>query len=312
MLPLLPQPSPPPTRQDGWDLSSVEKGLGDGSVRKTDVISYLQSHASLSWLQLWKLDQQMGSHEMQAWSKKQTLAAFRDFVQSRMQGEEGGSDEAGPGDAIGGRPPPLNLSAFDAEANEELSEEDALTQDSLALVRSLYDMVFNTPHNSGRVQLVEDERRLMVDKQAFTSQKLTNKLRQQMADPLVLASDAMPEWCETLTSSCPVLFPFEARQLFFSCTAFGVSRAIAWIQDKQDDVRNPGRAARASVGDSTTEYRVGRLTHERIFVPRGDQVRLRWWWGGGGGGGGREMTVKENREKGRGDRGKRERKRSDL
>lgn len=53
-----------------------------------------------------------------------------------------------------------------------------------------------------------------------------------MMDPLVLASDALPVWSEELTQTCPMLFPFEARQLFFSCTAFGVSRAIAWIQEK--------------------------------------------------------------------------------
>lgn len=68
----------------------------------------------------------------------------------------------------------------------------------------------------------------------FISQKLTTKLKKQMLDPLVLASNALPSWCEDLTSSCPVLFPFEARQLFFSCTAFGVSRTIAWIQNQHD------------------------------------------------------------------------------
>lgn len=33
---------------------------------------------------------------------------------------------------------------------------------------------------------------------------------------------------------CPFLFPFETRQLFFGCTAFGVSRTIVWLQAQRD------------------------------------------------------------------------------
>jgi E3 ubiquitin-protein ligase HECTD1 len=40
-----------------------------------------------------------------------------------------------------------------------------------------------------------------------------------------------------------VLFSLETRQLFFSCTAFGVSRTIAWIQKERD-------AALAATGTS--------------------------------------------------------------
>jgi hypothetical protein len=43
---------------------------------------------------------------------------------------------------------------------------------------------------------------LRVSQADFVSHKLNSKLRQQMADPLVLASDALPGWCEELTTSC--------------------------------------------------------------------------------------------------------------
>jgi hypothetical protein len=43
---------------------------------------------------------------------------------------------------------------------------------------------------------------LRVSQADFVSHKLNAKLRQQMADPLVLASDALPGWCEELTTSC--------------------------------------------------------------------------------------------------------------
>lgn len=39
----------------------------------------------------------------------------------------------------------------------------------------------------------------------FLSKKLTNKLQQQIQDPLVLSSNSLPSWCENLNQSCPFL-----------------------------------------------------------------------------------------------------------
>lgn len=47
----------------------------------------------------------------------------------------------------------------------------------------------------------------------------------RLQEPLALASGALPDWCEQLTSKCPFLIPFETRQLYFTCTAFGASRS---------------------------------------------------------------------------------------
>lgn len=81
----------------------------------------------------------------------------------------------------------------------------------------------------------------------FTSKKITTKVLQQIEvrscaasrpqtwtgpvdpsvwfqEPLALASGALPDWCEQLTAKCPFLIPFETRQLYFTCTAFGASR----------------------------------------------------------------------------------------
>ena len=41
---------------------------------------------------------------------------------------------------------------------------------------------------------------------------------------MVLSSGSLPDWCEELTYTSPFLFPFETRQLYFYCTAFGSSR----------------------------------------------------------------------------------------
>lgn len=40
----------------------------------------------------------------------------------------------------------------------------------------------------------------------------------------MLASNALPDWCEQLTKACPMLFSVDTRQLYFTCTAFGTSR----------------------------------------------------------------------------------------
>uniref|UniRef100_A0A1B6DIC7 E3 ubiquitin-protein ligase n=1 Tax=Clastoptera arizonana TaxID=38151 RepID=A0A1B6DIC7_9HEMI len=110
----------------------------------------------------------------------------------------------------------------------------------------------------------------------FTSKKITNKLLQQIQDPLVLSSGALPAWCEELNHSCPFLFPFETRQLYFGCTAFGASRSIVWLQTQRDVIlerqRAPGLSPRR---DDPHEFRVGRLKHERVKVPRGDLL-LPW------------------------------------
>lgn len=91
----------------------------------------------------------------------------------------------------------------------------------------------------------------------FTSKKITNKLLQQIQEPLVLASGALPRWCEELNQCCSFLFPFETRQLYFNCTAFGASRSIVWLQTQRDvsleRQRAPGLSPRR---DDPHEFRV--------------------------------------------------------
>lgn len=58
----------------------------------------------------------------------------------------------------------------------------------------------------------------------FGSKKVTNKLSQQLSDPLVVSAGALPAWCEQLLTVCPMLVPFETRQMYFHAIAFGTSR----------------------------------------------------------------------------------------
>uniref|UniRef100_A0A8D8T8I7 E3 ubiquitin-protein ligase n=1 Tax=Cacopsylla melanoneura TaxID=428564 RepID=A0A8D8T8I7_9HEMI len=111
----------------------------------------------------------------------------------------------------------------------------------------------------------------------FTSKKMTNKLIQQIQDPLVLASGALPPWCEELNSSCPFLFPFETRQLYFNCTSFGASRSIVWLQTQRDvSIERTRVTGLSQRRDDSHEFRVGRLKHERVKVPRDGDKLLAW------------------------------------
>ncbi|KAL3531894.1 hypothetical protein ACH5RR_005415 [Cinchona calisaya] len=55
----------------------------------------------------------------------------------------------------------------------------------------------------------------------FVSSKLTEKLEQQMRDPLAVSVGGMPSWCSQLMASCPFLFGFEARCKYFRLAALG-------------------------------------------------------------------------------------------
>jgi hypothetical protein len=98
---------------------------------------------------------------------------------------------------------------------------------------------------------------------------------QQIQDSLVLSANALPEWCHELTSSCPMMFPFETRLLYFQCTAFGASRSIVWLQNQRDQNLERSRSGVSRGRDEVHEFRVGRIKHERVKVPRGEKL-LEW------------------------------------
>ncbi|XP_033230566.1 E3 ubiquitin-protein ligase HECTD1 isoform X3 [Belonocnema kinseyi] len=148
-------------------------------------------------------------------------------------------------------------------------------EDVLQLLRHVFVMSTNKDDKKEGAYIPEDDE-CIVNPDDFTSKKITNKVVQQIQDPLALAAGALPIWCEELARSCPFLLPFETRRLYFSCTAFGASRSIVWLQTQRDAVlerqRAPGLSPRR---DDSHEFRVGRLKHERVSVPRGDQL-LDW------------------------------------
>ena len=78
----------------------------------------------------------------------------------------------------------------------------------------------------------------------FLSKKITNKLVTQIQDPLVLSAASLPG-------------------------------SIVWLQQQRDlEQRGRGSSSGLRPGDHQ-EFRIGRIKHERVTVPRGEQI-LNW------------------------------------
>ncbi|XP_037098175.1 E3 ubiquitin-protein ligase HECTD1 [Syngnathus acus] len=163
----------------------------------------------------------------------------------------------------------------EAQAKAGSAHSACSVEDVLQLLRILYIIGGDGTSNARTLQEDADELQFNASPEEFTSKKITTKILQQIEEPLALASGALPDWCERLTSKCPFLIPFETRQLFFTCTAFGASRAIVWLQNRREATMERSRASTAVRRDDPGDFRVGRLKHERVKVPRGDTM-MEW------------------------------------
>ncbi|XP_027935791.1 E3 ubiquitin-protein ligase UPL4-like [Vigna unguiculata] len=90
----------------------------------------------------------------------------------------------------------------------------------------------------------------------FVSTKLTEKLEQQMRDPLTVSIGAMPSWCNQLMASCPFLFGFETRCKYFKLEALNQSQA------------QPGWSHNRSGSTSDMRVSQGELPRKRFSVHR--------------------------------------------
>ncbi|XP_069049151.1 E3 ubiquitin-protein ligase HECTD1 isoform X8 [Lepisosteus oculatus] len=169
----------------------------------------------------------------------------------------------------------LSSAREQAQAKAGSGQTACGVEDVLQLLRILY-IIAGDPYSTRTLQEEPDEQlQFNVSPEEFTSKKVTTKILQQIEEPLALASGALPDWCEQLTSKCPFLIPFETRQLYFTCTAFGASRAIVWLQNRREATMERSRPSTAVRRDDPGEFRVGRLKHERVKVPRGDNM-MEW------------------------------------
>ncbi|XP_037550874.1 E3 ubiquitin-protein ligase HECTD1 isoform X1 [Nematolebias whitei] len=162
-----------------------------------------------------------------------------------------------------------------AQAKAGCSQNACGVEDVLQLLRILYIIGRDSVSNPRTLQEDVDELQFNASSEEFTSKKVTTKILQQIEEPLAVASGALPDWCEQLTSKCPFLIPFETRQLYFTCTAFGASRAIVWLQNRREATMERSRPSTTVRRDDPGDFRVGRLKHERVKVPRGESM-MEW------------------------------------
>ncbi|XP_064192161.1 E3 ubiquitin-protein ligase HECTD1 isoform X6 [Anguilla rostrata] len=161
-----------------------------------------------------------------------------------------------------------------AQAKAGTGQSACGMEDVLQLLRILF-IIGGDAHTGRSLQEEVDDLQFNASPEEFTSKKVTTKILQQIEEPLALASGALPDWCEQLTSKCPFLIPFETRQLYFTCTAFGASRAIVWLQNRREATMERSRPGTTVRRDDPGEFRVGRLKHERVKVPRGESM-MEW------------------------------------
>ncbi|XP_050242873.1 E3 ubiquitin-protein ligase UPL4 isoform X2 [Quercus robur] len=127
---------------------------------------------------------------------------------------------------------PFFSSMFACELTSDL-ERSSSTYDILFLLKSLEGLARNAFHlmsrervcafAEGKIDNLDGLKVVVpsVPQNEFVSNKLTEKLEQQMRDSLSVSTGGMPSWCKQLMASCPFLFSFEARCKYFRLAAFG-------------------------------------------------------------------------------------------
>lgn len=125
-----------------------------------------------------------------------------------------------------------------------------VTSSILSLLRILHEM--NTSLDDVRESFGQPNLSLYAEPLAsFINTKLTAKMNRQLEEPLIVASNCLPDWSEDLARTFPFLFPFETRHLFLQSTSFGYSRSmIRWqnSQSENEDRRDRRRDDRPIMG----------------------------------------------------------------
>ncbi|XP_048218150.1 E3 ubiquitin-protein ligase HECTD1 isoform X8 [Perognathus longimembris pacificus] len=251
-----------------WSVEHVEQYLGTDELPKNDLITYLQKNADAAFLRHWKLT---GTNKSIRKNRNcsQLIAAYKDFCEhGTKSGLNQGAISTLQSSDI------LNLTKEQPQAKAGNGQNSCGVEDVLQLLRILY-IVASDPYSRISQEDGDEQPQFIFPPDEFTSKKITTKILQQIEEPLALASGALPDWCEQLTSKCPFLIPFETRQLYFTCTAFGASRAIVWLQNRREATVERTRTTSSVRRDDPGEFRVGRLKHERVKVPRGESL-MEW------------------------------------
>eukprot|EP00960_Hanusia_phi_P070531 767330-Hanusia_phi.AAC.5 len=245
-----------------WTPAYVAEHLGSDNLAKGEVILCMQERATAEWLRLWRL-----SGNVKQVAKRNNcskiIAAYTSFygdpvTKSIPRSINSKDDATFDGDVYLSRQEIL-LSEF--MASHGLSDKVSRILQFLKIVNESLEDLCSMHQDIG---------------QELINQKLSNKLKQQLSDPLAITSGSMPKWCHEVVTKYAPVFPFEIRFQYFAHCSFGVDRAVAAIQLAQD--KSPERMrqrANARTREEDTSRSLGQLKQERVVVKRGNQI-LEW------------------------------------
>ncbi|KAJ1306674.1 hypothetical protein OPQ81_007668 [Rhizoctonia solani] len=110
-------------------------------------------------------------------------------------------------------------------------------------------------------KIFTDASATVVPESAFINNKLTAKLTRQLEEPMIVASQCLPDWAIELPQQYHFLFPFSTRFSFLQSTSFGYARLITKWQSQQQ------RTSDSSRRDDAFGY-LGRLQRQKVRISR--------------------------------------------
>uniref|UniRef100_A0A8C9G1J4 E3 ubiquitin-protein ligase n=1 Tax=Pavo cristatus TaxID=9049 RepID=A0A8C9G1J4_PAVCR len=236
-----------------WSVEHVEQYLGTDELPKNDLITYLQKNADSAFLRHWKLT---GTNKSIRKNRNcsQLIAAYKDFCEhgSKSGLSQGAISTLQNSDI-------LSLAKEQPQAKAGSGQNSCGVEDVLQLLRILY-IVASDPYTARTSQEEGDEHpQFNFPPDEFTSKKITTKILQQIEVKLV-AGKIRRRW--------------EASELWDTCNIFH-SLAIVWLQNRREATVERTRTTSTVRRDDPGEFRVGRLKHERVKVPRGESL-MEW------------------------------------
>ncbi|KAG2227218.1 hypothetical protein INT45_008462 [Circinella minor] len=153
----------------------------------------------------------------------------------------------------------LSFSTKIIEEPSELNNNPTCLK-TLQLSSAIYNLIMSSSSSSST--LTEATTHVNVfHTESFINRKLTGKLQRQLEEPLIVASNCLPQWTYWFMQHYPFLFPFETRYQFLQSTSYGYHRLMAHWQNLQ--MRNNTNQPRSSQHHQTMEDFSNGTRHEQ-------------------------------------------------
>jgi E3 ubiquitin-protein ligase TRIP12 len=98
----------------------------------------------------------------------------------------------------------------------------------------------------------------------FTNSKIVAKLNRQLNEPLIVAANALPDWCSIISREFSFIVSFETRLTYLQSTSFGFTRSMGRWQQLQDSNQSHQRP-----GSSSNQLQsLGRIQRQKVRIAR--------------------------------------------